>query len=42
MRYRVEQLDADHFAVVEPRTGNVIEAGFESYAAAWTWIANHV
>jgi hypothetical protein len=43
VRYRVEQLDADHFAVVERLSGDrVVEAEFDTYTAAWTWIANHV
>jgi hypothetical protein len=41
-RYRVEELDIDHFAVVERLTSDVVEAGFESYTAAWTWIANRL
>ena len=42
IRYRVEQLDADHFAVVERNSNRVIIAGFSDYSSAWTFIANRL
>jgi hypothetical protein len=36
--YRVIQPMPGRFAVVERRTDNIIEAGFESYEAAWSRI----
>jgi hypothetical protein len=41
-RYRVEQLDADHFAVVERTTNHIIIDGFSDYSSAWTFIANRL
>jgi hypothetical protein len=38
-RYRVEQLEADHFAVVERMTGKVVVSDFTDYRSAWCWIA---
>jgi hypothetical protein len=38
--YRVEQLQPGRFIIVERGTGNVVEAGFVSYAAAWSYIVN--
>jgi hypothetical protein len=40
-RFRVIEVRG-RFAVVERRSENVVATGFESYKAAWAWIANHV
>jgi hypothetical protein len=41
-RYRVVGVQQGRFAVVERRTDNIVEAGFDSYEAAWAWIANRL
>jgi hypothetical protein len=30
------------FAVVERRTDNIIEAGFDTFESAWVWIVNRM
>jgi hypothetical protein len=30
------------FAVIERLSGDVVEAGFETYEAGWAFIANHL
>jgi hypothetical protein len=30
------------FAVIERISGDMVEAGFDSYEAAWSWIVNRV
>jgi hypothetical protein len=41
-RFRVIEDTRGRFAVVERRSENIVAGGFESYKAAWAWIANHV
>jgi len=40
--YRVEQLHPGRFIVVERMGGDVVEAGFVSYEAAWGYIVNQL
>jgi hypothetical protein len=42
VRYRVEELAADHFAVVERNSNRIIIAGFTNYSSAWSFIANRL
>jgi hypothetical protein len=39
-RYRVVQTMPTRFAVIERLSGDVVAAGFETYEAGWSWIAN--
>jgi len=41
-RLRAEELSPGHFAVVEHSRGIIVIAGFPSYSAAWTFIANRL
>ena len=40
--FRVIQTMPGRFAVVERRTDNIIEAGFDTFESAWTWIINRM
>jgi hypothetical protein len=39
VRYRVERRD-DCYAVVERLSGDLVQGGFTSDRAAWTWLIN--
>jgi hypothetical protein len=40
--YRVEEIDAGEYAVIRKGTGQIISTGFETYAAAWSWLINRL
>jgi hypothetical protein len=42
IRMRVEEIGPNDFAVVSIFDGSIVEAGFYTYAAAWSWIAQHL
>jgi len=39
---RVVEVMPKRFAVIERLSGDVVEAGFETYEAGWAFIANHL
>jgi hypothetical protein len=41
VRVRVEQIEPGRYAVTERATGKVVVTDFDSYTAAWVWIANN-
>jgi hypothetical protein len=41
-KYGVVSLMLGRFAVIDRRSGDVVEAGFRSFEAGWVWIAQRL
>jgi hypothetical protein len=41
-RYGVVSLMLGRFAVIDRRSGTVVEAGFRSFEQGWVWVAERV